>query len=95
MFLHLGKNESVSEKEIVGIFDIETASFSADTRVFFAKLQEEKRVVNLCDDLPKSFILVENELYESIYISQISAESLKKRAENNREILDKTPERNV
>jgi len=85
MFLHLGKNESVQKKEIVGIFDIETASISVDTRTFFAKLQDEKRVVNLCDDLPKSFILTENELCENLYISQISAASLKKRAENNRD----------
>lgn len=84
MFLHLGKNESVRQNEIVGIFDIETASISAETKVFMAKLQEEKRVVNLCDDLPKSIILTENELCENLYISQISAASLKKRAENNK-----------
>lgn len=85
MFLHLGKNESVPKKEIVGIFDIETASISGDTKAFFAKLQEEKRVVSLFDDLPKSFVLTENELCETLYISQISADSLKKRAENNRD----------
>lgn len=79
MFLHLGKNESVREKEIVGIFDIETASVSADTKAFFARLQEEKRVINLCDDLPGSFVLAENELCESLYITQISTSSLKKR----------------
>ncbi|OGO88346.1 MAG: hypothetical protein A2Y15_00820 [Clostridiales bacterium GWF2_36_10] len=85
MFLHLGKSESVRNIEIVGIFDIETATISADTREFLAKLQDEKRVVNLCDDLPKSFVLIENELCENLYVSQISAASLKKRAENNNE----------
>lgn len=79
MFLHLGKNESVINKEIVGIFDIETATLSADTRNFMAKLQDQKRVVNLCDDLPKSFVLTDNELYESLYITQNSVNSLKKR----------------
>ena len=86
MFLHLGKSESVSEKEIVGIFDIETATISAETKVFLAIKQEEKRIVNLCDDLPKSFVLTENELCESVYITQISARSLKKRAENKTDL---------
>ncbi len=85
MFLHLGKSESVLEKEVVGIFDMDTATVSADTKVFLYKLQEEKRVVNLCDDLPKSFVLTENELCENVYITQISALSLKKRAENDKE----------
>ncbi|HOJ48634.1 MAG TPA: DUF370 domain-containing protein [Bacillota bacterium] len=83
MFLHLGKGESVPEKEIVGIFDIEAATVSADTKAFLKSLQEAKRVVNLCDDLPKSFVLTDNELCESVYITQNSALSLKKRAENN------------
>ncbi|PKM63419.1 MAG: DUF370 domain-containing protein [Firmicutes bacterium HGW-Firmicutes-21] len=81
MFLHLSRNESVLKKEIIGIFDIDTASISADTRAFLAKLQENKRVVNLCDDLPKSFVLADNELCESLYITQISAASLKKRTD--------------
>jgi hypothetical protein len=85
MFLHLGKSESVPEKEVIGIFDIETATVSADTKVFLSKLQEDKRVVNLCDDLPKCFVLTDNELCESLYITQISALSLKKRAENDKD----------
>lgn len=83
MFLHLGRGESVLKKEVVGIFDIDAATISADTKAFLKKLQEEKRVVNLCDDLPKCFVLTDNELCESVYITQNSALSLRKRAENN------------
>ena len=39
MFIHLSNNESVSEKNIVGIFNLETASMQSDTRAFV-----------LCDD---------------------------------------------
>jgi hypothetical protein len=81
MFLHLGKNESVLKEEIIGIFDIDLTTVSGPTKGFLAELQDKKRIVNLCDDLPKSFVLVENKLCESVYITQNSVSSLKKRVE--------------
>ncbi len=83
MFFHLGKNESVLSRDIVGIFDIENTTVSGDTKNFLSNLQDNKRVVNLCDDLPKSFVLTENSLCETLYITQNSAKSLKKRAEKD------------
>ena len=91
MYLHLGKNQSVSIKEIVGIFDIEIATISSDTKMFLKKKQEEKRIVNLSNDLPKSFIIAENELYESVFVSSVSVSSLNKRLEK----CFKYPERNA
>ena len=39
MFIHLSNNESVSEKNIVGIFNLETASMQSDTREFLKQKQ--------------------------------------------------------
>jgi ATP-dependent DNA ligase len=58
MFLHLSKNESVRENEIIGIFDMETATQSKETRNFLKQMQSDKKTVSLCDDLPKLVVEV-------------------------------------
>ena len=39
MFLHLGNNYLVNTKDIIGIFDIENTSVSANTKEFCGKKQ--------------------------------------------------------
>lgn len=78
-FIHLSKNESARKRDVVGIFDLETSSMQPDTRSFLKSLQKDLRVVNLCDDLPQSFVLCDGEYAETAYITQLSAKSLEKR----------------
>lgn len=79
MFLHISKSESVYKKSIIGIFDIDNATLSNDTKRFLAEMQDKKAVVNLCDDLPKSFVLTNDGMSESVYLTTNSAPSLLKR----------------
>ena len=82
-YLQLEKGESIDKNEIIGIFDMETASLSTDTKNFFRRKEEEKGVVSLSNDLPKSFIVCEGEYGDRMYISGISTESVKKRIDTN------------
>ncbi len=77
--MQLEKGESIDKREIIGIFDMETASLSASTKDFFRIKEEERGVVNVCNDLPKSFIVCQGEYSDRMYISGISTESIKKR----------------
>ncbi len=79
MYLQLEKGESIDKKEIIGIFDIETASISQGTKDLFRRKEEERGVVNLSNDLPKSFLVCDGEFDDRIYLSGISTESIKKR----------------
>ena len=81
MYLHLGRDVAVPEREIIGIFDLDTASFGKKTREFLARLEREGRVTGVSEELPKSFILCGGREKISLYISQISAATLLKRAE--------------
>ncbi len=81
MFLHLGSDYVISEKNIVGIFDIDTVS-SHLTKSFFKACEKEGRVITVSNELPKSVVLVKNELGRMCYISQLSAATLKKRLGN-------------
>ena len=78
-YLQLEKGESIDKKDIIGLFDIESASVSEPTRALFRRKEDEHGVVSLSNDLPKSFILCDGEFTDTVYISGISTESIKKR----------------
>lgn len=81
MYIHLGNEVSISEKEIIGIFDIENTSASNDTRQYLKKSNEKNSVINVSLEMPKSFIIcLDKRQKEVVYISQISAATLRKRA---------------
>lgn len=87
MFLHLGNDFIVNEKEIVGIFDLEKSSVSKYTRDFLANATKQGRVINCTNEMPKSFIVaLDPELTERVYISQLSCSTLNRRS---REMLKK------
>lgn len=81
MYLHLGQETVVRTDEIIGIFDMETATISKHTRQFLADAEKGKRVFNVSMELPKSFVVcMDKEHTETVYISQISSATLLKRA---------------
>lgn len=80
MYLHLGQDTVVRLDDIVGIFDIENASISRHTKRYLADAEQRGRVVNVSTELPKSFVVCEHRRKITVYISQISSQTLKKRA---------------
>ncbi len=82
MYVHLGGDTVILQRDIVAIFDLELTSISKITREFLHVAEEEGFVVNVSDDLPKSYVLAENDNESKVYISPISAATLLKRANN-------------
>lgn len=78
MFLHLGEKTIVNTRDIIGIFDIENTSVSKDTREFL-RGNGQYRVVTVSYEMPKSFVICSTDGEDVVYISQISAATLKKR----------------
>ncbi|MCC8122813.1 MAG: DUF370 domain-containing protein [Oscillospiraceae bacterium] len=82
MYLHLGQSVVVALSDIIGIFDLDNTSSSHITRAFLKRQEQEKRVVNISDDLPKSFVLCQKKGKAPVlYLSQLSSATLKGRAE--------------
>lgn len=79
MYLHLGQDVVVRTKDIVAIFDIENASIGKATRNYLRLAEEHGEVINVSYELPKSFVVCQNEAGTKVYISQISPATLKKR----------------
>ena len=78
MYLNIGNDMSVRDKNIIGIFDMDNTSISKRTREFLEKTEKEGQVVP-CDDLPKSFILTTEYGFERVYLTTLSASTLEKR----------------
>ena len=84
MYLHLGQSVVVPYREIVGIFDLDNASWAYKTREFLEQAEAEGRAVWLGDDLPRSFVLVAGkDQPQKVYISQLSSATLLGRVERN------------
>ena len=85
MFLHLGNATVVHQDDIIGIFDLDNTTVSKATREYLAKAEKDGRVINVSSELPKSFIVCENEdktQEPTVYICQISTSTLIKRADS-------------
>jgi len=92
MFLHLGQNVVVKEADIIGIFDIDNTTSSHITKKYLNIASQAGRVINVSEELPRSFILSgsnccigddkKNNFY--IHISQLSPQTLQKRSETMR-----------
>ena len=80
MYLHLGQDLVVRASQVVAIFDLENATIAKTTRVFLARAEKAGQVVNVTDDLPKSFVLCEEGGQVRVYITQVSSSTLRKRA---------------
>ena len=78
MYLNIGNDMSVRDKNIIGIFDMDNTSTSRRTREFLEKAEAQGEVVP-CDDLPKSFILTAEYGFDRVYLSTLSPTTLEKR----------------
>ena len=84
MYLHLGQSVVVPFRDVIGVFDLDNTSSSHLTRAFLERAEKEGRVVNVSDDLPRSFVLCASARGEgTVYLSQLSAATLLRRAESN------------
>ncbi|MBR6572870.1 MAG: DUF370 domain-containing protein [Clostridia bacterium] len=83
MYLHLGQETVVKKRDIIGIFDLDTTTVSKISRNYINGVEKKGQVVNVSFELPKSFIVCseKNSKNKTVYISQISSQTLLKRHE--------------
>ena len=87
MYLHIGNGVNVRLRDIIGIFDLDTATISAVTKKYVNANEREGNIEYGDPDLPRAFVLheegcAENKKYK-IKLSRISAAGLRLRAEGN------------
>ncbi len=83
MYLHVGNNQNIRIKDIVGIFDADTATVSAITKKYLSDADAQKSVSFASEEIPKSFVVYQDRKTEryKICFSQLSSMSLMGRIE--------------
>lgn len=104
MYLHIGNGKNIKKKEIIGIFDMDSATISSVTRAYIKRMDGEGKIIYEDNDIPRSFILSSKEIKSeikgkerlkrkkyikgkreySLYLSKISAKSLKSRVDGDK-----------
>ena len=86
MYLHIGNGESVREKDVIGVFDLDTSTVSSITKKYISENQKKGLVEYNDNDIPRAFVLVEDNKKYKVKLSRISTAGLKLRAENKESI---------
>lgn len=73
MFLHLSQTCVLKKDEVIGVFDMDTATVSPETRRFLRGAEQAKRLRSVAKDLPKSFVITQ----DTVYLAQPSPASLR------------------
>ena len=76
MYLHAGNNKNIRTRDIIGIFDADTATVESITRKYLSGAEKKELVISAKDEIPKSFILYKENGKYMICFSQISTSSL-------------------
>lgn len=89
MYLHVGNNKSIREKNIIGIFDTDNASMSSETRKYLVDAEKEGMLEAASSEIPKSFIVYSDKESDfadrgkfKICFSQLSSSALIGRLKN-------------
>ena len=81
MYLHLGKGTVIDTAGIIGIFDLDITSQSHITRKNLTMSEKAGHVINAAEDIPKSFVVYSSGEKTAVYLSQMAAATLLRRAE--------------
>ena len=81
MYLHLGKGRVVNTGNIIGIFDLDITSQSHITRKFLNNAEKAGQLINASEDIPKSLVVCWDGKERSLYLCQMAAATLLRRAE--------------
>ncbi len=77
IYLNVGSGKSIREKDIIGIFDMDTSTVSPITRKLLSEAEKARRTEFPSYEIPKSFILyVSEDGAIKVCFSQFSSVSL-------------------
>ncbi|MCI8589119.1 MAG: DUF370 domain-containing protein [Clostridiales bacterium] len=75
MYVHIGQEHIVRTKNIIGIFDMDTATVAKQTKKWLQQKEIKGKLVQCSKDIPKSFIVSG----ERVIISDLNPATIKGR----------------
>ena len=86
MYLHIGGNEILPEKRIIGVFDLDQCTCGKRGQEYLRLAEEEGAVLDVSGDIPRTFVVADHPYHRQIiYISQLNSQTLLKRTQGKGE----------
>ncbi len=80
MYLNIGQDTVITDKNILGIFDLDNTTVSKSTREYINTASKNGECITVSiEELPKSFIVVAKNNKKEIYISPLNTSTIFKR----------------
>lgn len=79
MYLHLGKDTVISTQNIIGVFDLDRCTVSSLARNYLTKAEKSGCVINVSEELPRSFVVCRESQKNIVYICPLSPSTILKR----------------
>ena len=80
MYLNIGQDTVIRDKNILGIFDLDNTTVSKSTREYINTASKNSECITVSiEELPKSFIVVAENDKKEIYISPLNTSTIFKR----------------
>ena len=85
MYISIGGDMAVRDGSIIGIFDLDGCSMSKKTMEYLQNAEKNGVLLNVTEDIPKTFLVTEEYGMEKVYFTQLSTATLEKRTENGKQ----------
>ena len=79
MYLQIGTEDFIKTEDIIGVFDLDNTTVNKATRDYLNEAQKADVVKTVTFDLPKSFIVTEENGQRRVYISALNTVTIYKR----------------
>lgn len=83
MYIHIGGGYVLKDSDVIGFFDIDGSYSSSVTKDFLKRLEMNAGTDAAGEDLPRSFVLYDENGETTAVLTHISTSALKLRAEKN------------
>jgi len=73
MYFHAGQDFVINTRDLIGVFDLDTAGSSPRTKSFFRYAESDGAVVDLCvpGSIPRTFLVTDFPT-QTVYLTQLS-----------------------
>ena len=85
MYISIGGDMAVRDGSIIGIFDLDGCSMSKKTMEYLQNAEKNGVLLNVTEDIPKTFLVTEEYGMEKVYFTQLSSATLEKHTENGKQ----------
>ena len=79
MYVGIGGDMAVRDRNIIGIFDLDNTTTSRHTRRFLSEAEQHGVVIDVSGELPKSFVLTQELGMERVYLTQFNTAAIDRR----------------